>query len=38
MHGLADQVAAIAAEAGAHALSRWRTDFARWEKAPGSPV
>jgi myo-inositol-1(or 4)-monophosphatase len=35
---LADQVAAIAAEAGALALAKWRTDFARWEKAPGNPV
>ncbi|MBW4332027.1 3'(2'),5'-bisphosphate nucleotidase CysQ [Stakelama sp. CBK3Z-3] len=29
---------AIAAEAGALALSRWRTDFRRWEKSPGNPV
>ncbi|GGO92316.1 3'(2'),5'-bisphosphate nucleotidase CysQ [Stakelama pacifica] len=28
----------IAAEAGALALSRWRTDFDRWEKSPGNPV
>jgi myo-inositol-1(or 4)-monophosphatase len=35
---LADQVAVIAAEAGALALAKWRTDFARWEKAPGNPV
>lgn len=35
---LADSVAAIAAEAGAMALARWRTDFKRWEKAPGNPV
>jgi len=36
--GLADAVAAVAAEAGAHALGEWRTDFKRWEKEPGSPV
>lgn len=36
--GLADAVAAIAADAGALALRQWRTDFARWEKAPGDPV
>lgn len=36
--GLADAVAAIAAEAGALALRQWRTDFARWEKSPGDPV
>lgn len=35
---LADAVAQIAAEAGSYALSRWRTDFQRWEKTPGSPV
>jgi len=35
---LADDVAAIAAEAGALALKRWKTDFRRWEKEPGSPV
>jgi myo-inositol-1(or 4)-monophosphatase len=35
---LADAVAAIAREAGQMAFARWRTDFARWEKAPGSPV
>ncbi|MEO5866565.1 MAG: 3'(2'),5'-bisphosphate nucleotidase CysQ [Sphingomonas sp.] len=35
---LADAVAAIAAEAGALAMARWETDFARWEKAPGQPV
>ncbi|SEM78870.1 myo-inositol-1(or 4)-monophosphatase [Sphingomonas gellani] len=28
----------VVAEAGALALSRWRTDFRRWEKAPGNPV
>ncbi|MBN8808129.1 MAG: 3'(2'),5'-bisphosphate nucleotidase CysQ [Sphingomonas sp.] len=36
--GLADAVAAIAAEASAHALQLWRTDFKRWEKEAGSPV
>ncbi|MEG3176127.1 inositol monophosphatase family protein [Sphingomonas sp. RB3P16] len=35
---LVDAVAAIAAEAGALALSHWRTDFHRWEKAPNDPV
>jgi myo-inositol-1(or 4)-monophosphatase len=35
---LADAIAAIAREAGAMALARWRTDFERWEKAPGNPV
>ncbi|CAN5376115.1 3'(2'),5'-bisphosphate nucleotidase CysQ [soil metagenome] len=35
---LADAIAAIAAEAGALALARWQTDFARWEKVPGHPV
>lgn len=35
---LADAVAAIAAEAGALAMRHWRTDFVRWEKAPGDPV
>ncbi len=35
---LADAVVAIAAEAGALALARWRGDFARWGKADGSPV
>lgn len=38
MTDLADQVAAVAAEAGRLAMDRWRTDFKRWEKAPGSPV
>ena len=38
MADLADAVAAIAAEAGALALGRWKTDFRRWEKTPGSPV
>ncbi|WP_294393246.1 inositol monophosphatase family protein [uncultured Sphingomonas sp.] len=35
---LADDIAAIAAEASALALSRWRTDYRRWEKVPGHPV
>ena len=35
---LADAVAAITAEAGEMAMARWRTDFRRWEKVPGSPV
>lgn len=36
--GLADAIAAIAAEAGALAVTRWDSDFERWEKAPGNPV
>ncbi|QQV79055.1 3'(2'),5'-bisphosphate nucleotidase CysQ [Sphingomonas aliaeris] len=28
----------MAAEAGALALAKWRTDFARWEKSPNNPV
>lgn len=36
--GLADAVAQVAHEAGQMALARWRTDFDRWEKVPGSPV
>jgi myo-inositol-1(or 4)-monophosphatase len=35
---LADAVAGIAREAAQMAFARWRTDFRRWEKAPGSPV
>jgi myo-inositol-1(or 4)-monophosphatase len=35
---LAEAVAAIAAEAGALALAKWRTDFRQWEKSPGNPV
>jgi myo-inositol-1(or 4)-monophosphatase len=35
---LIDAVAAIAAEAAAHALDRWQTDYRRWEKEPGHPV
>lgn len=38
MADLADDIAAITREAGKRALARYRTDFARWEKAPGSPV
>ncbi|MGN6375631.1 MAG: 3'(2'),5'-bisphosphate nucleotidase CysQ [Sphingomonas sp.] len=38
MTELADAVAAIAAEAGALAMARWRTGFRRWEKAHGEPV
>lgn len=36
--GLLDAVAGIAAEAAQMAFARWRTDFRRWEKEPGSPV
>ncbi|VVS99166.1 3'(2'),5'-bisphosphate nucleotidase CysQ [Sphingomonas sp. EC-HK361] len=36
--GLARAVASVAAEAAQMALARWRTDFRRWEKEPGSPV
>jgi len=35
---LAAEIAAIAAEAGRHAMARWQSDFARWEKVPGHPV
>jgi myo-inositol-1(or 4)-monophosphatase len=35
---LAEAVAAIAAEAGALALGKWRTDIRQWEKSPGNPV
>lgn len=35
---LADAIAAIAAEAGAVALAKWRTEFRQWEKSPGNPV
>ncbi|RYY28299.1 MAG: 3'(2'),5'-bisphosphate nucleotidase CysQ [Sphingomonadales bacterium] len=38
MSDLAQQIAAIAAEAGKLAIDRWETDFKRWEKVPGSPV
>jgi myo-inositol-1(or 4)-monophosphatase len=33
-----DALSAIAREAGAIALDRFRGDFERWEKAPGNPV
>lgn len=36
--GLTAAVAQVAREAGQMALARWRTDFTRWEKTPGSPV
>jgi myo-inositol-1(or 4)-monophosphatase len=35
---LADEVAAIVADAGRLAMKLWKTDFQRWEKAPGNPV
>lgn len=35
---MAEAMAAVAAEAGALGMARWRDDFARWEKAPGNPV
>jgi len=35
---LAQQIAAIAADAGRLAMDRWATDFKRWEKSPGNPV
>lgn len=35
---LLDRIGAIAAEAGAMALQKWRGDFARWEKGPNNPV
>ncbi len=38
MADLADDVAAIAREAGQIGMARFRSDFARWEKTPGSPV
>ncbi len=38
MADLAQAVADITHDAGAVALSRFRTDFARWEKTPGDPV
>ncbi len=38
MAPLLDAVVEIAAAAGQMALARWRTDFRRWEKEPGSPV
>jgi myo-inositol-1(or 4)-monophosphatase len=33
-----EAVAQVAHEAAQMALARWRTDFRRWEKEPGSPV
>lgn len=36
--GRLEAVGAIAAEAGALALSRWQGDYKRWEKSPGHPV
>ncbi|MBO9621450.1 MAG: 3'(2'),5'-bisphosphate nucleotidase CysQ [Sphingomonas sp.] len=38
MPELAEEVAAIAADAGRLAMELWETDFRRWEKAPGNPV
>ncbi|OWK32085.1 3'(2'),5'-bisphosphate nucleotidase CysQ [Sphingomonas mucosissima] len=38
MDDLANAVANITHEAGQLAMARFRTDFARWEKVPGSPV
>ncbi|ONF97226.1 3'(2'),5'-bisphosphate nucleotidase CysQ [Sphingomonas jeddahensis] len=38
MAELADEVAAIAREAGQLGMARFGSDFARWEKTPGSPV
>lgn len=38
MDDLGEAVAGIVREAGQLALARFRTDFARWEKTPGSPV
>ncbi|HVJ02470.1 MAG TPA: inositol monophosphatase family protein, partial [Sphingomonas sp.] len=35
---MADEVAAIAADAGRLAMKLWKTDFRRWEKSPGNPV
>jgi myo-inositol-1(or 4)-monophosphatase len=35
---LADDIAAIAAEASGYAMARWRTEFAHWDKVPGHPV
>jgi myo-inositol-1(or 4)-monophosphatase len=35
---LVSAVQAIAGEAGAYAMTRWRGDFDRWEKSPGNPV
>ncbi|WP_313536209.1 3'(2'),5'-bisphosphate nucleotidase CysQ [Sphingomonas sp.] len=38
MPELAAEIAGIAAEASRHAMARWQSDFARWEKVPGHPV
>jgi myo-inositol-1(or 4)-monophosphatase len=38
VNDLTQSIAAIAREAGQLAMARFRTDFARWEKVPGSPV
>ena len=38
MAELDDEIAAIAREAGQLGMARFRSDFARWEKSPGSPV
>lgn len=38
MRELAAQIASVAGQAAQHAMLRWRSDFARWEKAPGNPV
>ncbi len=38
MDDLTDAVADITREAGERALARFGTDFARWDKTPGSPV
>jgi myo-inositol-1(or 4)-monophosphatase len=35
---LLDRVSAVAAEAGALAMSYWRGDYEQWEKSPGDPV
>jgi myo-inositol-1(or 4)-monophosphatase len=35
---LLDRVSALAAEAGALAMSYWRGEYAQWEKSPGDPV
>ena len=35
---LLEAVAGVAQEAAQMAFARWRTDFRRWEKEPGSPV
>ena len=35
---LAESVSAAARDAAQMAMARWRTDFRRWEKTPGSPV